>query len=506
MPTSDPVAFEARPGALTEVTVVFREPTIILPYALVGGVVSGDVVDEWGQPAEGVGVQLWRTMFQGGRPMLAPYGAPRTTDDRGQYRLFHIPAGRYVLVAADPSWRADGEPAPWLPVFYPGRASHADAVPLQVGRSQELGGVNMIFARRRGSRVFGVALDGEGRPQTRVTLVSSGVAATVAQRPRTATANPDGSFEFTGLPPGDYMVRARNVPVIAPGAPAFAVAPGAPPEIEAAIRALAGTPAGSNPPIEVAMQPVTLIDADVGPVIMKTAPAATLRGRVVFQGNRRDTPFTISAVTNDPAFAETSGSQVIAQAGVAVPDGTFELRGLAGPIRLVLAPQIASPMLGRELQAGAPSGWWLKSARVGASDAAKEFLTFDGVTDSRDDVEIVVAETAAAVSGAVVDSQGQTVGDGWVVIFSTDREQWFLGSSAVRAINIGSGGRFSVASLPPGGYFIAALDAIEGNELNGEWQYPELLEMLAPVARRVTLSESQRLTIQQRLVLMSRIP
>jgi hypothetical protein len=163
-------------------------------------------------------------------------------------------------------------------------------------------------------------------------------------------------------------------------------------------------------------------------------------------------------------------------------------------------------MLGRELQAGAPSGWWLKSARVGASDAAKEFLTFDGVTDSRDDVEIVVAETAAAVSGAVVDSQGQTVGDGWVVIFSTDREQWFLGSSAVRAINIGSGGRFSVASLPPGGYFIAALDAIEGNELNGEWQYPELLEMLAPVARRVTLSESQRLTIQQRLVLMSRIP
>jgi hypothetical protein len=455
---------------VTDVTVVFREPTIILPYALVGGTVSGHVVDEAGDPVEGVTVQLWRTAFQGGLRTLTAYGLPRATDDRGQYRLFHIPAGRYLLSATDESWRATGE-WPWLPVYYPGQGAPLADDRLQIGSRQELANITMILRRSYGSRVFGSVVDSSGRPlRARVDLFPTGRFGAVTLQPWSVVASEDGAFEFSNVPPGDYAARVGGQTAV-----------------------LVSAPAAAAPAMEFGLQPVAVNGPVIGPLAIRTAATVTLRGRGVFQRTNPGTAVggvtaAVSAVAADPLFADIAGRQSIAT--INQGDGTFELRGLAGAVRLVLT--------------SAPEGWWMRSARVGGIDASRETVVFTGDGDSRDDVTIVLADTAATIAGSVVDTLGQPAPDGWVVVFGTDREQWFPGSSQVRAVYSGDDGLFSVGSLPPGSYFVAAVDKLEGDTTFGEWQYPDVLDSLAALARRVTVGESQRLTIAQRLVVSAR--
>jgi hypothetical protein len=66
-----------------------------------GGTVSGRIIDENGQPALGIPVQLLRAVYSNqGRG----YQAVGTTaaDDRGQYRMFGVPPGKYYLSIGNP--------------------------------------------------------------------------------------------------------------------------------------------------------------------------------------------------------------------------------------------------------------------------------------------------------------------------------------------------------------------------------------------------------------------
>jgi protocatechuate 3,4-dioxygenase beta subunit len=476
-PTSDAVAVDVRAGMLTPATLVYYEGTVILPYALVGGMVSGHLVDELGEPAEGVSVQLWRTRFMGSRRVLEAFGASRRTDDRGEYRLFHIPPGPYVVVASDHSWQAHGVPSsPWLPVFYPGTTSPAEATPLQIGRSQELSGTNVLFVRNRGSRVFGAAIDSDGQPlQTRVSLRPSSRQRGFVLPGWTATTNADGTFEFDGVPPGDHVIQ------VAPNVGIQAV-PAAGPAGERAV--LLNAPAR---PSELAVDRVTVSGADLGPLLVATVPTATIRGTVVFEGIRpAGELFVVAAVAADPDFTpSTAAAFLVATSGIDPTSAKFEMKGLGIPVRLVLS--------------SAPRGWWLKAADVGPFNAALEPAPFKTARDSRDDVTLVLADTAAAIAG-VVDGQGSAVEGCWIVAFATDPERWFVGSPYVRAVTADQKGRFAVSSLPPGDYWIAAVFSVGGDADSGEWQHAEFLEALALTARRINLGAKQQLTLAQRLV------
>ena len=61
-------------------------------------------------------------------------------------------------------------------------------------------------------------------------------------------------------------------------------------------------------------------------------------------------------------------------------------------------------------------------------------------------------------------------------------------------------GSFEVASLPPGEYWVAAVDPVDGNEVSGDWRNPESLEKLSFRARRVTLAEGARHLTVLRLI------
>jgi hypothetical protein len=95
----------------------------------------------------------------------------------------------------------------------------------------------------------------------------------------------------------------------------------------------------------------------------------------------------------------------------------------------------------------------------------------------------------------VADASDKRATEFVVVAFSTNRSNWFSGSRHLKRAVTGANGSFDVESLPPGEYYVAALDALP----QGEWQSPDSLDLMVQRAGRVTLGEGQRRTMTLRL-------
>src|SRR5205807_824498 len=81
-----------------------------------GSVVTGRIVDEFGEPMPEVQVAAMRYQFIQGRRQLTPAGRFASTNDIGEFRLFGLSPGQYYLSA---TWRNQnfngGSPANRLP-------------------------------------------------------------------------------------------------------------------------------------------------------------------------------------------------------------------------------------------------------------------------------------------------------------------------------------------------------------------------------------------------------
>ena len=62
--------------------------------------ISGVVVDEHGEPLQGVRVQAMQPRYAAGRLVAAPVGSARSTDDRGRYRLWGLQPNSYLVAAS----------------------------------------------------------------------------------------------------------------------------------------------------------------------------------------------------------------------------------------------------------------------------------------------------------------------------------------------------------------------------------------------------------------------
>lgn len=103
-----------------------------------------------------------------------------------------------------------------------------------------------------------------------------------------------------------------------------------------------------------------------------------------------------------------------------------------------------------------------------------------------------LAQEGATISGHVTDSTSTPIGKYSVIVFATDRSKWSTASRFLRLARPAEDGSFEVASLPPGEYWVAAVDPVEGTEVSGDWLKPESLEKLSFRAQRVTLTERER--------------
>src|SRR4029450_6004223 len=66
-------------------------------------VITGAIVDQNGNPAAGISVGVLRYVFVNGeRKMMTAYRSEQSSDDRGIYRVYGLPAGEYFVSAMGP--------------------------------------------------------------------------------------------------------------------------------------------------------------------------------------------------------------------------------------------------------------------------------------------------------------------------------------------------------------------------------------------------------------------
>jgi carboxypeptidase family protein len=426
------------------------------------GAISGRILDTNGDAVEGIDVRLMQLRFAANRRRLLPVTGVgrRLTNDQGRYRLYGVPPGEYIVMAP-----IGDQPVPpaslILPPDYgssyaPGTPNIADARVVTVGLAEQVDDVDMTLARGAVARISGVVVDSLGKPlRARILMSRSQRSNEITTEPSSTSSNADGSFEFRGVPSGEWVLQAST-----------------------------GGNVNKGQEGEFVSRFVTVDGSDVNEVRLQTSIGSRVTGRIVFEGSDAADPtsVTISTFPADFDFASLvgPGGRAIGQ-----PDGTFALNGLSGPRRLYL-------------MRGPP--WSLKAVRVNGRDVTDEALPFGTAEQSLSDVEIILTNKAARIAGSVTDARGQAVMDYTAIVFATAADRWYQGSRFFTFTRPKADGAFAVADLPPAEYYVAAVDRLEGTEGFGEWQDPAFLESIAARATRVTLTDGQAASVALRVI------
>lgn len=425
---------------------------LVLPT---GSAITGTVMDEAGEPVAGVLIRALKPRGSAAvRFAAGAWGAtPQRTDDRGRFRLFGLLPGTYFIAASTDgvvgvAQAVDG----WPPTFFPGTAEVSAAAAVRIDPGRDLSGIDITLARPPKARVAGVALDALGEP-ARGTMLLSGShrSGALLLEPRTATIGADGAFAFSGVPPGDYVVQVTTAP---PGDNALAFA-----ELQRGFH--------------FGMAYVTVVDADPPPVTVRTGRGSVVEGRVVTDSGDPST-MSIMALPTDFDRSPIIG---MGTAGLTFRrDGTFLLEGITGPRRIVK-------------QVG-PEESYLKSAVVNGRDALDTPFDFGLAGESFRDVQVVVGNDGAVVSGQVVDARKIPVEHYVVRVFSTDSAKWYSGSQRLTFAQPRTNGQFRITGVPPGDYWIVATEGSDDPSTASDAPEPTELEALTAQAQHITLGSS----------------
>jgi Carboxypeptidase regulatory-like domain len=453
-----------------------------------GAVITGAVIDESGQPSIGTTVRAMRSTVQNGERRLVTFGSSGTTDDRGVYRIFSLPAGDYIVGAAARS-TAPAPPgadvrlttdldvhhartaAPQVPpppdrgvafssTFFPGTPLAAQASRISLRTGEERGGIDFALQLVPTARVEGSVYSPEGAVPagTQVTLLASGQTAfpdVPFDGLRTTGVAADGAFSFGSVAPGQYTLLARSP-----------------------------TPLGwaaSN----------ILVDGDrVSGVSLSLQPGMTLSGSVSFDGDRLRPPSDLKAVRVALRPVQAAGMVSIApQEVTADASGRFTIAGITpGQYQLQATFPGAGPSGGSAARPARSSAnaWSLRSASIGRQDTLDVPVALQP-GQPIPPAAIVFTDRTATLTGTLQNA-ASAPSDYTVVLFPADQSLWLPRSRRIDGVSPSADGTFAFRSLVAGEYLLAVVDDAEP----GEWFDPAFLQRIAPGALRISIADGEQ--------------
>lgn len=180
-----------------------------------GGVLTGRVTNALGEPVIAVPLRVEQVSDLEGRKIASGgwYGQMRKTDDRGVYRVYGLPPGKYVVsVGGSPPHRSGIVSAYEMdvPTFYPS-TSREGATEITVNAGEEVRGIDIRYRREKGHSISGKitgAPAGNAESGVQVMLFrypSSGVEMNLYIQ----GTDPAKSFAFFTVPDGEYELEAN---------------------------------------------------------------------------------------------------------------------------------------------------------------------------------------------------------------------------------------------------------------------------------------------------------
>jgi hypothetical protein len=247
----------------------------------------------------------------------------------------------------------------------------------------------------------------------------------------------------------------------------------------------------TQPAREFGMAYVTVNEGESASVRIDTGPGVPMTGQIMLEGDAGTVTLNSFGLTANAVNADTSPLAGARTSRATVnDDGTFVFDDLIGTTRFVVAR--------------APTGWWLKSLTINGLNGAVDPITFTRGDQAIQNVTAVFASGAGSIEGHVLDDRRQPTGDFGVVIFSPDPERWFSQSPYLKFGSPAQDGTFNVSGLPPAEYLVAALDRVDGGADFGDWQNPNVLNTLAPTAKRVKVGAGQTVSTELRMLRSTR--
>ncbi|MCU1386173.1 MAG: hypothetical protein JWL71_4870 [Acidobacteria bacterium] len=412
-----------------------------------GSIITGRIVDEFGEPMSDVQMSVQRYQFVQGQRRLVPAGRQASTDDMGEFRLFGVAPGQYYLSA---TWRstnlmnADDKTA-YAPMYFPGTDNPAQAQRITLAVGQELGDVVMALKPMRATRISGTATTSDGRPLmgSIMVMAAGGFGFNMAGG---GGIRPDGGFMVSGIAPGEYTLRAQ----------AFG-------------------PAG---PGETATVKITATGEDITDLKLIGVPPSIASGRIIADPAAAAVlppGLMITASPADPGVLQMN----MTPARMA-DDGSFELKSPPGRMRINLVMQ--------------PGTWTIRAIRLNGTDVTDTGVDFKPNEDVSG-LEVELTNKLTTVSGLVTNARGEAVKDYWAIAFAQDREKWKVVNRYQGMGRPDQDGRFKISGLPPSDYFIVALDKLDP----GQQGDPEFLDAIRTKATAITIREGETRTVDLKI-------
>jgi hypothetical protein len=276
-----------------------------IDFALVrGGVITGKVIDAEGRTPIEEPITLLPeapTNEQGTSYTMPPMFFQ--TDDRGIYRMFGVPAGRYRVAVGQPGrdfYRTMGGRASYKQTFHPDVTDPAKATLIEVTEGLEITNVDISVGRAQQTFAASgrVVESGTGQPVANVRFgilmpnEEGGSADTT-----NASSNSQGEFRIENLTPGKYAVL---------------------------VTPFQGSDFLSNP---VSFE---ILDQNVTGLLLKASIGASVSGKVLLEGTHDKNVLTrLTQLRLQVDVRSESPSSGFGQSSEIGPDGSFRAGGLS---------------------------------------------------------------------------------------------------------------------------------------------------------------------------------
>ena len=421
------------------------------------GAISGRVVDEDGDPAQGMAVEAVQRLISRGKVSIGG-GGQATTNDLGEYRVFGLRPGLYFLRTFPE--RGNGEIVGkvlleqsilnsiggYVPTYYPNVPDITRASPIEVKAGDDITGVDFVLLRTRSYRIRGqisnTAVDNP-KGNTSVGLVPKDAETYSYEDTREGEADQKtGEFEIDDVPPGIYHVFASY---------------------------------HDEQNQFVGSTPVVVTNADVYSVRIVITRGAELHGRIVREGKIAPSMvIRIGVEPSDPQALSASHSTETR------PDGSFSIAGLADGLYVVSASSDCDTC-------------YLKSAVADGLDVLNAGLQVSSGS-APSPIDLVYSDRTGTIDGVVVRHDGLPAPGATVVLAADplllDRRRSY------RSEPTDQYGHFVFRGVPPGSYRAFAWQDVD------YWSYtdPDFLKPFEQKAKAFSISEGEKKTLQLTLL------
>jgi protocatechuate 3,4-dioxygenase beta subunit len=413
------------------------------------GVVSGQIVDEDGDPMAFVNVQLAQFQVRQARQQVNMVGGNATTNDLGEFRIFGVAPGKYYLQAnernsggpfspQDRSATAQPEES-YVPSYYPGVFDSANATPIAVAAGSEVTGINLTMRKTTTVHVKGVVsnIPAGSRQPVQVLLLPRGRGFPGGPRNFAAAK---GTFDIRGVTPGQYSLAAIL------------------------------NEEGQN---YSAFLPVDVGSLNLENLNLSLSAGVDIPGKIRIEG---DGPQSMATVNVN--LLPRDESLVFGGAGSngTKDDNTFVLKNVgAGVFRVNVF--------------GLPDGFYVKSIKSGQIEVQVDGLDMTRGAPSL--LDILVSPHAGAISGTVQNPNTGRPASGALVVLVPEEKERRGQQQFYRNTTTDQNGSYVVKNIPPGEYKAFAWEDIDP----GAYTDPDFLKPFESKGEVLTITESDQKSV-----------